>query len=181
MKKLLFALIATLALAIAASAQKPKPKPTPKPAAKTTACTGANGLTKAEIDTILAQHNKVRAGIGLPKLTWNCMLADTAQAWAKNGVFQHRDGIEYGENMFVSTNATIAASAAVDNWEKEKTNWNNAAGTCAPGKICTHYTQVVWRSTTHIGCGINREARGDWKVLMVCNYNPTGNTGGKAY
>jgi pathogenesis-related protein 1 len=186
MKNLLSVLLVMLALAVAASAQKLKPKPAPKPKPPVTKtapapCPGANGLTQAEINTILDEHNRIRAGVGLGKLTWSCSLAGTAQAWAKNGVFQHRSDVEFGENMFVSTNPSTPAAAATENWEKEKANWTNATGVCARGKVCTHYTQIVWRATTQIGCGINRDARGDWKLLMVCNYTPAGNTGGKAY
>jgi pathogenesis-related protein 1 len=184
MKYFLSSAVLILAVAFAASAQKPKPKP--KPTGKTTvkltggACKGSNGLTQAEITTILEEHNKVRTALGLGKLTWNCTLADTAQAWAARGVFAHRE-TDLGENIFVSTNPQIAIATAMATWEKEKPFWNNKAGTCQAGKTCTHYTQMVWRATTEIGCGVNRGAGGQWKTMMVCNYNPGGNTTGNAY
>lgn len=182
MKYILSAALLIFATALAASAQKTKPKPTPKPAVKITggACKQANSLTQAEITTILDEHNKVRAALGLGKLMWNCELAGTAQEWAARGLFKHRE-TDLGESLFVSTNPEVGVGGAMLNWEKEKAFWNNATGTCQPGKTCTHYTQMVWRATTEIGCGINRAASGQWKTLMVCNYNPAGNGAGKAY
>ena len=182
MRNLISAFILILAMALAASAQKSKPKTKPDPKPKATAgCPGTNGLTAAEITTILDEHNKLRTALGLGKLTWSCTLADTAQVWASKGVSQHRADFDFGENMFVSTNPQISISTAMSNWEKEKAFWNNKAGTCQPGKKCTHYTQMVWRATTQVGCGINRSAPGQWKTLMVCNYNPGGNSNGSAY
>jgi pathogenesis-related protein 1 len=184
MKYLIYALLAFCVFAATAGAQKPKPKTPAKPhapAKPSGACPGSNGLTAAEIAAVLDEHNKTRAALGLPKLTWSCTLADTAQAWAANGKFEHRADTPYGENMFISSLATTPPAQAMQNWEKEKANWNNKEGTCAPGKTCTHYTQMVWRSTKQVGCGINRNLTGNWKVLMVCNYDPAGNTGGSAF
>ena len=33
-----------------------------------------------------------------------------------------------------------------------------------------HFTQVVWKSTTGLGCGFNAGCR-----MYVCNYSPPGN------
>lgn len=181
-------LMMTFALAVSAQKVKPKPKvKTPSatsrtalPVAAAKPCTGKNDLTQAEIDTILDQHNSVRTALGLPRLTWSCQLADMAQEWAAKGVFAHR-ATGLGENMYTSSLANIGVQKGFDTWMSEKVNWNNDTAVCQAGKICTHYTQIVWRSTTEIGCGINRNVSGKWKTLMVCNYNPGGNKPGKAF
>jgi uncharacterized protein YkwD len=138
-------------------------------------CSNPNGLTAVEIEAVLAAHNIARTEAGSPLLTWNCSLAAWAQDWANRGVAQHREFSDYGENIFVAGDAKIAAKDAVNRWLMERPQWNNSTGSCAEGKICTHYTQVVWKRTTKIGCGINRNATGKWKVLIVCNYDPAGN------
>jgi hypothetical protein len=38
-----------------------------------------------------------------------------------------------------------------------------------------HYTQIVWPSTTHVGCAVASSASTDY---FVCRYSPTGNKDG---
>src|SRR3982751_6160314 len=73
-------------------------------------CSGTNGLTKGEIAEILNIHNFFREGLRLKPLTWDCRLADLAQAWAKRGVPEHRDDTIYGESIFVAASSDVAAS-----------------------------------------------------------------------
>ena len=40
-----------------------------------------------------------------------------------------------------------------------------------------HYTQMIWKTTTHVGCAIYRD--GGWDYL-ICRYSPPGNRDGKA-
>jgi pathogenesis-related protein 1 len=88
----------------------------------------------------------------------------------------------YGENIFVAGSRKVHASSAVDHWMHEKSSWNNDAGACKSGKVCAHYTQIVWKTTARVGCGINRQAPGGkWKTMLVCNYDPAGNHPGPAY
>src|SRR5437667_11647058 len=144
-------------------------------------CPGVNGLKAAEISDLLEAQNKARAEHKLTALTWDCKLADFAQEWAGRGVFEHRTDSEVGENMFVSAATDTAATAAIQRWMLEKPFWNNKTGTCQTGKTCTHFTQIVWKTTARVGCGINRNAMGKWKLLLVCNYNPAGNLPGPAF
>ncbi len=114
-------------------------------------------------------------------MAWNCSLADMAQEWANRGVAEHRGMTDYGENIFVAASSTVTATDSVNRWLLEKTSWDNSTAICASGKVCTHYTQVVWKRTVKVGCGINRNATGKWKVMLVCNYDPAGNVGGAAF
>jgi len=157
-----------------------------QPAAKIPAqslpkCAKPNGLTRDEIESILTIHNTIRAELNLAALSWDCMLADLAQDWARRGMAAHHDDTTFGESIFVASAANARALAAVDRWMLEKPAWNNRSGACAPGKVCTHYTQIVWKRTARIGCGINRNVSGKWKTILVCNYDPAGNSTGPAY
>lgn len=172
-KQLVFTSLLTLALALGANAQKVKKNGN--------RCPGTNGLTETEITQILDAQNKIRADVGLSKLAWSCKMAEMAQAWATRGIFEHRANPIYGENLFVASKSDVPAADGVQSWLVEKSFWNNSAGMCQTGKTCVHYTQMVWGKTTEVGCGINRNASGKWKLMLVCNYSPMGNFPGKAY
>jgi Cysteine-rich secretory protein family len=150
-----------------------------------------NQLTDTEIQTILDIHNKARAEVGVAPLVWNCKLADYAQRWVNKDVWNHSSnqelsqiipGSRSGENLAVAAPATqpIATIGPLD-WLAEKKFWNNKAGQCKAGKVCTHYTQVVWQKTTQIGCGLNRKSNAmgsQWSqnaLYLSCIYNPAGN------
>lgn len=156
---------------------------------------GVTQLTDEEISEILRVHNEARAEVGVAPLTWNCTLAEFAQSWADQDVWEHssqsqREGIipdsYVGENLAAAAPAdrTLSDWGAVD-WYGEIADWDNDSGTCAAGKVCGHYTQMVWQNTTEIGCGINRSSSvmgSEWannSVYLVCNYNPGGNYGGE--
>jgi len=38
-------------------------------------------------------------------------------------------------------------------WDGEKSDYTFATRTCASGKVCGHYTQVVWAKSKYLGCG----------------------------
>ncbi len=40
-----------------------------------------------------------------------------------------------------------------------------------------HFTQVVWKDTTDVGCGISISSSG--RIYGVCNYTPQGNFKGE--
>ena len=152
----------------------PKPTPTPATVAISTKCTGS-GLTDDEVEQLIKLHNKVRGDLKLSDLKWDCKTANFAQAWANKASFQHRTDTDLGENIFVAVDTTESVVTAFTKWMGERGNWNNSNGQCETGKVCTHYTQIVWKSTRLLGCGINRNASGKWRLMLVCNYDPTGN------
>ena len=138
-------------------------------------------MTSAEATTMLEGHNLYRRQLKLRDRVWDCRLAGNAQQWANKRVTAHDEFSPYGESIFVATSPTIPVASALASWVNEKQFWNNQTGSCAAGKTCTHYTQMLWRSTTKIGCGLIRNGPLTWKTFLVCNYDPAGNTGGKAY
>ena len=171
-----------LLLALCTLGQNPK-KPVAKGAASpiaisagTTKCVG-NGLTQTEMNEILLSHNRVRASVGLKPLTWDCRIGSAAQGWANAGVAGHNGETFFGENIFVASNGGESAALAADQWAAERSDWTNKPPACSAGKKCTHFTQMVWRQTTRMGCGINRNAPGKWKVILVCNYDVEAGSG----
>lgn len=116
----------------------------------------------------------------IPMLRWNATLAVTAQAYASLCNWGHSG--RPGENLYASAPWTAAQTAAADLWADEHANYAYSSNSCATGGVCGHYTQMVWRSTQNIGCGIANCSTGspfgstfpNW-TYVVCNYNPPGN------
>ena len=156
----------------------------------------AYALDAAQQTEMVAAHNKYRSLVGLPALAWSTVLAEAAQAYADKlqatqlckPIHSHAAGL--GENLYwasamVSSNGTselqaITPTQVTDSWGSEKENYSYDSNTCAAGKVCGHYTQVVWKATTHIGCG--NAVCDDNTQIWVCNYSPEGNfVGEKPY
>ncbi|XP_043710090.1 pathogenesis-related protein 1A-like [Telopea speciosissima] len=124
------------------------------------------------------QHNVVRKSLGLGPLTWNETVAGYAQRYAdqRSGDCQlvHSQG-PYGENLYwASGSAELeTAAAAVKAWVDEKSDYDYATNTCVNGKMCGHYTQVVWKNSQQLGCASVKCS--DNAYLSVCSYYPPGN------
>jgi len=180
-------LTAIILFTLPAAAQSIKKRPRraaqtgPAAASLVRPCVSKWSLSSEEAARLLADQNAVRNELGLPPLVWNAKLAETASEWACRGKAAHRIDSPYGENIFVASNPQIAIERVVAEWMTEKPYYNTATGDCRSDKTCNHYTQITWRRTSAVGCGINRSATGKWPVLVVCNYDPPGNTGGKAF
>lgn len=142
---------------------------------------GSN-LTVQEVEALLQAHNKARAEVGVGPLMWSKEIAIYAQEWAehlastqcrlehhpRSGTCKH----VYGENLFMGTAGYYDVADAVKAWEGEKIYYNGEALNSSNWKDSGHYTQVVWKGTTHVGCA-KAECKGN--MLVVCNYDPPGN------
>jgi len=42
--------------------------------------------------------------------------------------------------------------------------------------VVGHYTQMIWRNTTEVGCAV---AERDDRQILVCRYSPPGNVRGE--
>ena len=83
----------------------------------------------------------------------------------------------YGENLMTGQGKAWTWRYTVDGWSDEKKNYHYGSNTCDPGKMCGHYTAVVWKDTTTVGCGRVTCVNGN--TLMVCDYYPPGNYDGE--
>jgi hypothetical protein len=114
----------------------------------------------------------------LAPLGWDATVAGTASGWAAGCVFAHNIGTGYGENIAAS-GAALAPAAVVALWAGEAASYDYATNSCDAG-TCGHYTQLVWRSTTSLGCALQQCTTGspfgggDW-WFAVCDYSPPGN------
>ncbi|MEP1034741.1 CAP domain-containing protein [Ekhidna sp.] len=142
-------------------------------------------LSEEEIEIILERHNYWRADVGvLEKLEWSDEMAELAADWAKqlkanDCGWEHRPNNKFGENLFKGTTGAFDAKYVVDAWASEKEDYNYNRNKCKPGKMCGHYTQIVWQTTKKVGCAkISCGGMDIW----VCNYDPPGNwVGEKPY
>jgi pathogenesis-related protein 1 len=152
-------------------------------------------LATQDRDAVLTAHNDARKndvpgnnGGPLPNLEWDDALATASQTYAdtlgktKCGSIDHDDKRgDVGENL--AQGSTTDASAppqsgadAVKSWVAEKVDYTYTSNTCAPDKMCGHYTQIVWRDTNKVGCGRATCTADDFiNTVWVCRYSPSGN------
>ena len=64
-------------------------------------------------------------------------------------------------------------------WAEEKSDYTYSSNTCASGAICGHYTQLVWRNTTRVGCAIHTCPGLTYGSAIFCDYYPAGNFNGQ--
>lgn len=143
----------------------------------------SNPIARAALEA----HNRVRAQVGVPGLAWDEELVRLAQDWANRLCQGGRGftGLEHrpqrfgaGENLWMG--ATTASeiypvTEAVQSWAEERSFFDVRSGRCRGG-VCGHYTQIVWRTTTHVGCAAATCPSDGWKATVwVCNYRPAGN------
>jgi len=81
------------------------------------------------------------------------------------------------ENIAIGPPSLLGGPVAVSMWALEEANYDYDTNTCIG--ICGHYTQVVWPASTDLGCGA--AVCDSFGLIVVCDYSPGGNTGGRPY
>ncbi len=151
---------------------------------------------KVDPAAIIAAHNKLRAEVGVTKkLSYSKTLAASAQAWAnhlkRTNHCQMRhselDG-KYGENLFWGSAVDwtdgrkelqkVSSKRVVEDWGSEKADYDYSSNQCEHGAMCGHYTQIVWRTTNRVGCGM-AVCEDTLEQVWACQYLPAGNWVGK--
>ena len=146
----------------------------------------------ADFAGTVAAHNALRAQVGTPPLQWSDANARSAQAWASQ-LASEGCPLRYstdaarrettGENLLQAFSTTPyegwkrTPAAVVERWSSEGLYYNHGTQRCqAPqGRQCGQYLQMIWETTTEVGCG---RARCDTREIWVCHYTPRGNQEG---
>lgn len=133
---------------------------------------------------MMTMHNTARASVRVPELLWDDALARDAQAYAgelaRTGKFEHskqpRGNPNQGENLWTGTRTAYRYDEMAQHWIDERRFFvnNPVPNVSTSGRFedVGHYTQIIWRATTRVGCGFASNRRDDY---LVCRYTPAGN------
>lgn len=136
---------------------------------------GGDDIASSGVDTDFAQsmldiHNKYRAEHSSGPLSWD----DAAYQYAKrnadsydcSGVLTHTHG-QFGENLACGFKD---GPSAVTAWYEEGQTYNYKSA-----NEYNHFTQVVWKGSTKMGCAMKDCSGNNWGHYVVCEYDPPGN------
>lgn len=136
---------------------------------------------------LLAVHNQERSRLSLPPLQWDPGLAASAASYgpvlAKLGRLQHstkagRPG--QAESLWMGTRGVFRPEEMVGNWLAEKADFRPGifpnVSRSGNWQRVAHYTQIIWPTTTRVGCAIRSSRSWDY---LICRYSPTGNREGQ--
>lgn len=150
-----------------------------------TTCSGSTttGIPESPFDSSvwLSAHNSTRAAVGVCPVKWNNTIAQGAQAWANccpptsnphsdiSAAFRQYGSNTLGENVTMGEPYTSwTDSGLYQLWANEESSYT-AGQTFAQNPNAGHYTQIVNKTVTDIGCGCANCS--NWK-FCVCRYNP---------
>jgi len=138
------------------------------------------------VDDCLYYHNQLRSSLGLNRFTWsNSLAADSAayaRVLAKTSHLKHSTNRgNVGENLSMGTLNAYGTKELIYLWINEKRHYISGkkfpnTSTTGNWKDTAHYTQMVWRTTTQVGCGVATNSK--WR-FMVCRYKRAGNIVGQ--
>jgi uncharacterized protein YkwD len=131
----------------------------------------------------LALHNAARDDAKLPRLSWSDDLAKAADPWAKklarDGKLKHsewKDREGTGENLWIGTAGYFTPREMIGAFIGEKQYFRPGTfpevSTTGSWQDVGHYTQIIWPTTTQVGCAMARAKGND---VLVCRYAPAGN------
>ena len=133
---------------------------------------------------MIAAHNQARRHYRVGPLAWDAALARDAAIYAaklaRSGRFEHdpQRGRQprQGENLWMGTRSAYSYAEMINLLIDERRDFRPGRfpGVSRTGSWSDvgHYTQIVWPTTTHVGCATASNRRDDY---LVCRYLPAGN------
>ncbi|CAG5855119.1 unnamed protein product [Menidia menidia] len=144
------------------------------------------GLGAKEPSQIVAQHNRLRSRVrpmaaNMQKMEWNQRLAILAKEQA--GLCRTDPSLRgtpsfshVGWNTHLSAHGVSSFSDIIDAWFKEGEDFLYLNGRCRENATCQHYTQLVWATSSQVGCASQLCPKdGRLWEMFVCAYYPGGN------
>ena len=154
---------------------------------------------KVDAEAMTKAHNDLRQKYGSPPLKYSKSLENAAKKWAtilqEDGcgmAHSHGKVGPTGENLYWasayktanskdaegqwiwhSTLKKVKDQEVVQAWYDEVQWYDYETDSCEKGQMCGHYTQVIWKTTTELGCAAM--ACEDRSQVWVCEYSPPGN------
>ena len=137
--------------------------------------------------TVLRLHNQARRNFGVMPVQWSDELAAGAmvhaQYMAATGNYGHDRTPgrrkKSGENLWRGQRGLFSYDTMVRVMVEEARNFRPGAfpdnSRTGNWSDVAHFTQIVWPTTTHVGCALASSAATDY---FVCRYSPTGNKDG---
>ena len=133
-----------------------------------------------ERQILLYWYNHVRRYFKVEELTLSSDLEKIAQDYAeyllphpenlrKNHTDHTYKGSKLGESIYVGKNDNGIVELVIDAWFMESDLYYEDPKNY---EISAHFTQLVWKSTKLLGCGISCNI---YKCYVVCKYYPAGN------
>uniref|UniRef100_A0A8C7UAL0 Cysteine-rich secretory protein LCCL domain containing 1b n=1 Tax=Oncorhynchus mykiss TaxID=8022 RepID=A0A8C7UAL0_ONCMY len=164
---------------------------------------GKRAITEGDMHLILDLHNNLRGQVypqasNMEYMVWDTDLERSAEHWAHTCLWEHGPQhmlTQIGQNLGAHWGRDRPPTFHVQAWYDEVRDYSYPyPQECNPhcpfrcsGPVCTHYTQMVWATSSHIGCAINICYNMNvwgmiWTkaVYLVCNYSPPGNWWGHA-
>lgn len=136
------------------------------------------------VSDMLEAHNNIRRELNISELTWSKDLSLSAQSWSNhlaiNNLRQHSGMPDLNENIARGTPGSYDPLKLFFLWVAERQFYipgqiyPNVSTTGRSGDV-GHYTQIVWRTTTEVGCGFSVAQR----AVLVCHYKKSGNILGR--
>ena len=127
---------------------------------------------------ILDNHNYHRKMHQVDPLTRSAEIEAVAQVYSEHlasiNSMQHSGNKKYGENLYycwASNGICVTGDKASEIWYSEvsKYDYSNPEFSSGTG----HFTQLVWKGSSQIGCGAACNAQNN--CYVTCNYYPPGN------